>query len=207
MLLATVSQRDEVLYRSCGDFFPLCLPDKYKTLPDPKDNTEEEMLNWFDDRAPWRHVPNGPPDTNGTRQFLCPQCAGHIRFAANTRMGKYRRGPHPALSLGPPFEQEWCCNGSISIAVEDLDRWQSVPWATRAHKKLYTAGRGRIENTNNIAKQDGGISKKSCRAPGAIARNMAALALAVVSNVSFANGDPLTDPPNRPAATSTSLTA
>lgn len=65
-----------------------------------------------------------------------------------------------------------------------------MPWATRAHKKLYAAGRSRIENTNSIAKHDGGISSKSCRAPGPLARNMAALALAVVSNVSFAGGDP-----------------
>ncbi len=191
----TVGQRDEVLYQSCGDFFPLCLPDKYKTLPDPKTNSPEEILDWFDDRAPWRYVPNGPPDTNGTRQFLCSQCAGHLRFAANTRMGKHRRGPHPGLSLGPPFEQEWCCSGSISIAVEDLDKWQPVPWATRAHQALYAAGRGRIENTNNIAKQDVGISRKSCRAPGPLARNMAVLALAVASNVSFADEDPLADPP------------
>ena len=191
----TVGQRGEVLYQSCGDFLPLCLPDKYKTLPDPKENTNEVILDWFDERAAWRYVPNGPPDANGTRQYLCPQCAGHLRFAANTRMGKHRRTPHHGLSLGPPFDQEWCCNGSISIAVEDLDTWQPVPWATRAHKELYAAGRNRIENTNNIAKHDGGISRKSCRAPGPIARNMAALALAVVNNVSFADEDALADPP------------
>ena len=192
----TVGQREEVLYQSCGDLFPLCLPDRYKILPNPSDMTEEETLDWFDGRAIWRYVPNGPPDANGTRQFICPQCAGHIRFAAKTRMGKYRRGNHPGLSLGEPFDREWCCNGSISIRVEDLNQWQPVPWGTRAHKKLYAEGRCRIENTNNIVKAGVGVSKKSCRAPGPIARNMALLALAVVSNLKWAAEDPLADPPN-----------
>ena len=194
----TVGQRGEVLYQSCGDFFPLALPQKYKTLPDPSKTTEEEMLDWFDDRAIWRYVPNGPPDANGTVQFICPQCAGHVRFAAKTRMGKHRRGNHAALSLGPPFAQEWCCNGSISIRVEDLHQWQPVPWGTRAHQELYSKGRNRIENTNGIIKDGGGVSKKSCRAPGPLAHNMAVLALAVVSNVKFADEDPLADPPTDP---------
>ena len=157
--------------------------------------TEEQLLDWFDDRAIWRYVPNGPTDANGTIQFICPQCAGHVRFAAKTRMGKYRRGHHRGLSLGPPFDQEWCCNGSISIRVEDLNQWQPVPWSTRAHQQLYAAGRNRIENTNGIAKDGGGVSKKSCRAPGVVAHRMAVLALAVVSNVKFADQDPLADPP------------
>lgn len=133
-------------------------------------------LEPLDHRALWRYVPNGPPDANGTIQFICPQCAGHVRFAANTRMGKYRRGNHPGLSLGPPFAQQWCCDGSISIRVEDLNQWQPVPWGTRAHKELYAAGRNRIENTNGIAKDGGGVSKKSCRAPGVPAHNMTAFA-------------------------------
>ena len=111
-------------------------------------------------------------------------------------MGKHRRGDHPALSRGEPYDQQWCCNGSISIRVEDLNQWQPVPWATRAHKKLYAEGRCRIENTNNIARDRGGVSKKSCRAPGPVAHNMALLALAVVSNVKFADEDPLADPPS-----------
>ena len=95
---------------------------------------------------------------------------------------------------GPPFAQQWCCNGSISIHVEDLNQWQPVPWGTRAHQQLYAAGRNRIENTNGIVKEDGGLSKKACRAPGVLAHSMAALALAVVSNVKFADEDPLADP-------------
>ena len=76
-----------------------------------------------------------------------------------------------------------------------LNQWQPVPWGTRAHQELYAAGRNRIENTNGIAKEDGGLSKKSCQAPGVVAHSMAALALAVVSNVKFADEDPLADPP------------
>ena len=189
----TVGQRGEVLYQICGNFFPLCIPEKFKNPPDSS-FTEDETREFFEALAEWRYIPNGPPDANGTRQFMCPQCAGHVRFAAKTRMGKYRHGNHPAPSLGPPFSQQWCCNGSISIRVEDLNQWQPVPWGTRAHQQLYAAGRNRIENTNNIVKEDGGLSKKSCQAPGVPAHSMTALALAVASNVSFADEDPLADP-------------
>ena len=189
----TVGRRGEVLYQICGDFFPLCIPEKFKNPPDSS-LTEDETYDFYEERAKWRYVPNGPPDANGTRQFICPQCAGHVRFAAKTRMGKYRHGNHPAPSTGPPFAQQWCCNGSISIRVEDLNQWQPVPWGTRAHQELYAAGRNRIENTNGIIKEDGGLSKKSCQAPGVPAHSMTALALAVASNVSFADEDPLADP-------------
>ena len=98
----------------------------------------------------------------------------------------------------PPGSVPWCCNGSISIRVEDLNQWQPVPWGTRAHQQLYAKGRNRIENTNGIIKDGGGVSKKTCRAPGPLARNMAVLALAVVNNVKFADEDPLADPPTDP---------
>ena len=189
----TVGQRGELLYQICGDFFPLCIPKRFKKPPDPS-LTADKAREFHEALAEWRYVPNGPPDANGTRQFICPQCAGHVRFAAKTRMGKYRHGNHPALSLGPPFSQQWCCNGSISIRVEDLNQWQPVPCGTRAHQQLYAAGRNRIENTNGIVKEDGGLSKKSCQASGVPAHSMTALALAVVSNVSFADEDPLADP-------------
>lgn len=190
----TVGHREELLYQFCGDFFPRCIPEKFKNPPDAS-LSDDEIRQFFEELAKWRYIPNGPPDSNGTRQFICPQCAGHVRFAAKTRMGKYRHGKHPALSLGSPFSQEWCCNGSISIRVEELNRWQPVPWYTRAHRELYGACRNRIENTNNIVKDDGGLNKRSCRAPGVPAHSMAALALAVVSNVKFADEDPLADPP------------
>ena len=57
----------------------------------------------------------------------------------------------------PPGSVPWCCNGSISIRVEDLNQWQPVPWGTRAHQQLYAKGRNRIENTNGIIKEDGGL--------------------------------------------------
>ena len=201
----TVGQRGEVLYQSCGDFFPLALPKKYKTLPDPSKLTEEEILNWFDDRAIWRYVPNGPPDANGTIQFICPQCAGHVRFAAKTRMGKYRvRGPdHPALSSGPPFTQ--------NMVLQRIDQHPSrrpqppngnpcrgAPEHTKnSTEKAATASRTPTASSKTAAAS---ARKRAARnpAPGPLARNMAVLALAVVNNVKFADEDPLADPPTDP---------
>ena len=190
----TVGQRKESLYQFCGDFFPRCIPEEFKNPPDHS-LSDDETRKFFEELSEWRYVPNGSPDANGTRQFLCPQCAGRVRFAAKTRMGKYRHGNHPGLSLGPPFDQEWCCDGSINIRVEDLHRWQPVPWYLPAHRELYGAGRNRTENTNSMAKDNGGLSNESCQASGVPAHSMAALALAVVGNVKFADEDPLADPP------------
>ena len=122
----TVGNRGESLYQFCGDFFPLCIPKRFKNPPDPS-LTEDKSLEFYEALAKWRYVPNGPPDDERHPTVHLPQCAGHVRFAAKTRMGKYRHGNHPALSLGPPFSQQWCCNGSISIRVEDLNQWQPVP--------------------------------------------------------------------------------
>ncbi len=195
----TVGHREESLYQFCGDFFPLALPEKYKKPPSPN-LTDKQTRQWHEDLSRYRYIPNGPPYNGGTRQFLCPQCAGNVRLAANTRMGKHRHQHHPAVSLGPPFDQEWCCGGSISISAEDLNRWQPVPWGTGAHKQLYAAGRNRIENANKILKEDGGVSRKACRAPRVPPHSMAVLALAVASNVAFADEDPLADPEPNDAA-------
>ena len=184
----------ELVYESCGDHFPMWMPREFLGAPDAS-LSEEEKRDWYERRARYRYVSNGPLK-NGKAQKLCPQCAGRMIYAEKTRMGKYSNAPHPdsALSFGPPYAAGYCCRGSVILSGDDLGKWQPIPWGTRAHAKLYNAGRSRIENTYNLAKEDGAISKKACRAPGTAPRNMAFLAMAVVTSVQFMEGESNTVP-------------
>ena len=179
----------ELVYESCGDHFVLWMPKEFHGAPDSS-LTEEEKRDWYERRAAYRYSSNGTLK-DGKVQKLCPQCAGRMIYAEKTRMGKYRNAPHPdsALSFGPPFAAGYCCCGSVTLSGDNLGHWQPVPWGTGAHTKLYNAGRNRIENTYNLAKEDGAISKKACRTPGAVPRNMAFLATQVVNSVQFMEGE------------------
>ena len=184
----------ELVYETCGDHFPLWMPQEFLGAPDAS-LTEEEKHDWYERRAAYRYSSNGPLK-NGKVQKICPQCAGRVIYAEKTRMGKYRDDPHPdsALSFGLPFAAGYCCRGSVILSGDDLGKWQPIPWGTRAQANLYNAGRSRIENTYNLAKEDGAISKKACRAPGTVPRNMAFLAMAVVNSVQLMEGESNTVP-------------
>ena len=73
-------------------------------------------------------------------------------------------------------------------------RTQHRPVSRQVNGHGRVSGTHRIENTNGLVKEDGAISKKSCRAPRTAPRNMAFLAMAVVNNVQFVEADPDADP-------------
>ena len=190
----SVGRRQERLYRSCGDFFPLNTPKRFLKPPGPKHNSPQ-VTAWAKDRAKFRYVPNGPT-RNGTQQFLCPQCAGNVIIAKKTRMGKHKGGlPPGVLSLPSRQLKRWCCNGSISIRAKERNQHQSLSWGSESHSAFYQWGRSRIENTNNLVKRDGGMDPRACEAPDVAPHSMAVLALTVASNMSFAAKDPLAGPP------------
>ena len=192
--IAYVGRRREPLYESCGDFFPLWLPEQFLVPPDPN-LTSQQTVSWAEERSKFRYVAHSK-SKGGTIQFLCPQCAGTVIGAANTRMGRFKKRHHPqnTPSLGPPFAEKWCCNGSINIRPEDLDQYQPLSWATELHRRFYWKGRARIENTNGIVKHDGGMDPRACEAAGVRAHSMALLALAVANNVTRADVDLSADP-------------
>ena len=136
------------------------------------------------------------PSRNGTQQYLCPQCAGKVIIAHNTRMGKHKGGLPPGVpSLRSKDLTQWCCNGSISIRADERNQWQPLSWGTEPHRRFYQKARSRIENANGIVKKDGGMDPRACPAPGIRAHSMALLALAVANNVTLADADQLADPP------------
>lgn len=192
--IVTVGRRQERLYLSCGDFFPLKTPKKFLNPPNPTLDSPQ-VAAWAKNRAKYRYVPNGP-SRNGTIQFICPQCAGNVIIAHNTRMGKHKGGlPRGVPSLPTKRLKQWCCNGSVSIRADERNQWQPLSWGSEPHVALYRWGRSRIENTNGLLKHDGGMDPRACEAPGNEAHSMAVLALTMANNVSFAAKDLLADPP------------
>lgn len=195
--MVQVGRRREYLYQSCGDFFPLWTPENFLVPPDPS-LTSQQTADWAAKRAKYRYVRNSKPK-GGTIQFRCPQCAGNVIGAANTRTGPFRKGkrrhPKNTPSLGPPFTRQWCCNGTINIRADELDQWQPESWGTEMHRRIYGAGRSRIENINGLVKHEGGMDPRACEASGVRPHSMALLALAVANNVTRADADVCADPP------------
>ena len=192
--IVRVGTRGDVLYRVAGDFYPLWLPLEFRGACPHKDPAERQ--DWYERRSRFRYVPNGPPDKYGTIQFKCPQCAGRALGADRTRTGRWRnRQPPKVPSADTDKLRQWCCNGTVSIHADKLDWWQPLPWGTGAHNRLYGWGRARIENSNGVVRNDGGLDPRSCRASGTVAHSMAFLALALVNNVQLADADPNADSP------------
>ena len=195
----------------CGTFFPIWLPEHLWTPPE--NLTGKHLRKWYADRAKYRYSPISKPDKNGAIRFMCPQCAGRITTNAKTR--SRRRATHQRTTPRVVnIDQEYCCDGTITIPVKQLDTYQHIPYGTPAWHKRYTR-RMQIENLNNMFKNNGGLRHGWCRALGAIANNMGLLAIAVAHNLRQAkkhlldpeetNGDhpPSQDngtaPPSKPA--------
>lgn len=192
--IVRVGTRSDVLYRIAGDFYPQWLPLEFRGRCPFKDPAERQ--DWYERRSRFRYVPNGPAHKYGTIQFKCPQCAGRALGAERTRTGRWRnRQPPKVPSADTDKLRQWCCNGTVSIRAGKLDWWQPLPWGTGAHDRLYGWGRARIENTNGVVRNDGGLDPRSCRAAGTIAHSLAFLALALVNNVQLADADPNADSP------------
>ena len=132
---------------------------------------------WYADRALWRWIPNQNL-RNGSKQFICPQCAGKVSTTAKTRKPQtpYSDGPHF------PIEDDYCCVSFATVTVNLLDSFQRIPYGTLAWKQSY-GQRNVIEKANSMLKDKGGLNPRWCRAFGLAAQTIGALALAIVHNL------------------------
>ena len=121
-----VGRKGQRLLASCGDFFPLWLPEHMQIPPD------NAGTDWYTDRVLWRWKPNQNLN-NGGKQFLCPQCAGKVATTAKTRMARTTNSDGPFLSI----EDEYCCLGLASVSLALLDSFQRIPYGTLAWKQSY----------------------------------------------------------------------
>ena len=169
---------EQVLLLHCGTFLVEWTPKRF-WIP-PKNLKGEKRAKWYADRAKYLWKPIGKPDKNGNIRFRCPQCDGRVKTNAKTRIRSkrsQRKAPYVAT-----IDQEYCCNGTLTIPVEKLDTYQHIPFGTPAWHKRY-GGRLQIENINSLVKNDGGLEDGWCRALGQAAHNFGLLALLIAHNL------------------------
>ena len=187
MIAVGTGKHKQHLYTAEGAFYPLWLPNYFKEVPEGL--TTNELRTWYAKRARYRWSAGQRVD--GGIQFQCPQCAGRVV----TNLKTHRKNVRPnksAPSVVVTHNADSCCKGLTTIPFDMLNRWQQIPWGTRAWKKAYSR-RLQVENVNGMVKANGGLDPEFCRARGLGSRTLATLALVVIHNLKLAMTDPLAD--------------
>ncbi len=185
--LAKVGKRKQqkVLVASDG-IYALWTPKECWSLP-ANCKTPEQIREWFEKRVKYRWSVNNK-FKDGRIQFQCPQHAGRVKTTAKTK-GKRRQPAKNDLKLVLDEEHTRCCAGSVTLTVEELDRYQQIPYGTTAYWHSYSR-RNQIENSYSILRDRNGLTPHYCKARGLGAHRMAVLALCVANNLHFARKDP-----------------
>ena len=190
-----------VLLMHCGTLLPHWIPknqrkpanrpDEYPDPSDPKNKNKKPKPGPISKRDKnWRYSRNDPKQKNGKWQFYCPVHAGRITYPGSTQP------PNPkALSVAGPSSGGPCCPGIVSIPIEYLDDYQSIPWGNIAwHNSYYR--RNTVENVFSQLRRNGGLSDSSCPAFGLAPHTIATVLLSVIYNIRLAKKP---TPSNMPA--------
>ncbi len=87
------------------------------------------------------------------QKLICPQCAGNVRSTAKTRNPSRanRRKQHTPLPVTAVTDREYCCDGMITLSVEQLDNHQRNAYGTTKWVADY-AGRNPVEGVTACSK-------------------------------------------------------
>ncbi len=179
------------LFLQAGSFFPPWLPDDL--LVPPADLTGDKLDKWYANRACWRWTVHKYLD-DGSVQLVCPQCAGRVKTSAKTR------NPSPPKKQAVPFlniDDEYCCNGTVTVPVDKLDSFQRIPAKTTAWKKSYQGRRNTSENKNSMLGSKGNFALEWCRVFNMMAFTLGALVKVIAHNLEEASRF-LRNQPKRP---------
>ena len=178
--LITAGTRNTPILVHCGTPLVVWTPPHLLTQPD--NLTGVALQDWYNERAKyqWRVLQSFP---NGTKKIICPQCDGRVKSTAKTRNpNRPNRTHNPDQPTVAVPDTEYCCNGMITLSVEQLDNHQRNAYGTTNWATDY-AGRNPVEGVNSMIKDDGSFDKASCRAFGLAAHTLAALMAAVIHNL------------------------
>ncbi len=196
--LITAGGDNTPLLVNCGTILVEWTPEHLLRPLDGLTGTDRQK--WFDERAKyqWVVIEHFP---NGRKKIMCPQCAGKVKSTARTRSNRANRGkrrtPLPVTAVA---DTKYCCDGMITIGVDQLDNHQRNAYGTTKWATDY-AGRNPVEGVNGMIKDDGSFEKDSCRAFGLAPHTLAALAAAVIHNLEQTGRtqNPEKDNPSTPA--------
>ena len=161
-----------------GSFFPPWLPESLQAPP--QGLTDKKLEEWYTDRALWRWTVHKYLK-NGGVQLVCPQCAGRVKTSAKTRnpSATPNKDPLPFLRI----DDEYCCEGKISVPVNKLDGYQSIPSKTPAWKRSYKARRNNSENKNSMLGDKANFALGWCRVFNQFAFTIGALVKVIIHNL------------------------
>ena len=162
--LITAGKHNTPLYIHCGTPLVVWTPKDLRRPPDGLSGTD--LQQWYDDRKKYQWVVvHTYPD--GRIKFICPQCKGNVRSTAKTRNPNRPNRTKKAsdLPITAIADTEYCCDGMITLQVDQLDNYQRNAYGTTDWATDY-AYRNPVEGVNGMIKNDGSFDKKSCRAFG-----------------------------------------
>ncbi|MDE0352056.1 MAG: hypothetical protein OXM57_05155 [bacterium] len=167
------------LMRHLGSFFSAWLPEEL--LVPPAKLTGKKLEEWYANRARWRWTVNRYLK-GGAVQLICPQCAGRVKTSAKTRNPKKTPAKGPVLAI----DDEYCCEGLVTVPVDKLDSYQRIPPNTRAWRKSYKDRRNNSETKNSTVGDKGNFAIGWCRVFNKVAITLGALAKVIAHNLSIA---------------------
>ena len=109
----------------------------------------------------------------------------NLRASTNAKTWALRNHPHkprPELPVSARIDDEYCCQGMVTVKVEHLDTYQRIPWGTPAWFMRY-GNRMQIENVNGMLKSRRGLQGGWCQVLNKTGYNLGALTLAVAHNL------------------------
>ena len=184
------------LYVHCGTILPGWTPPRLRIPPAGLTN-DTDLQEWYDRREKyrWRVVQQFP---NGRIKIICPQCSGRVMTTARTRNpNRPNRTQRPNQPVVAVPDTEYCCDGMITLQVDQIDNYQRNAYGTTKWATDY-AGRNPVEGVNGMIKSDGTFNPESCRVFGTAAHTLAALAAIVIHNPGAHRSEQATTPPDTP---------
>ena len=161
--LITAGKRNTPLLIHCGTPLPPWTPPHRLNPPD--DLTGGALQDWYNERKKFEWVVI-QHFANGKKKLICPQCAGRVMTTAKTRNpNRPNRTHNPNQPIIAVPDTEYCCDGMITLSIEQLDNQQRNTYGT-THWATDYAGRNPVEGVNSMIKDDGSFEKQSCRAFG-----------------------------------------
>ena len=176
----TAGRQQQPIINHCGTLLPSWVPEALHTPPD--DTEPQQRTDFYDQRSRWRYSPHQHL-SDGSIQMRCPQCAGRVNTNTRTRNPRQRRADRSVPYLAG-ITTEHCCDGLVTLNSTQLANYQNVPYGTTAWKHSY-GRRNQIENTNSRIRHKGALLAGTCRSLSKTPRAIAALAQAVIYNLTL----------------------
>ena len=127
-----------------------------------------------------------------------PLPLSHVKSTAKTRNpNRPNRTIDPNQPITAVTDSEYCCDGMITLQVDQIDNYQRNAYGTTKWATDY-AGRNPVEGVNGMIKSDGSFNPESCRVFGTAAHTLAALAAIVIHNPGAHRSKQATTPPDTP---------